>query len=124
MRQRTLAATPKKPLTPAEWLLHSIGWTLVCLAGWFLLNTALAKLFGTNELWADRLLLGTAAAAHLLIWYKAVLSTWDTVAERTEPFWLSIVSACWTGMLLLFQVACLALLFLNLIVGGNGGILG
>jgi len=62
--------------------------------------------------------------AHLLIWYKAVLSTWDTVAEQTEPFWLNIVSASWTLVLLLFQLTCLALLFLALLVGRKGGILG
>ncbi len=119
--QQILTTSIKKPLTPAEWLLHSMGWTLVCAAGWFLLNTVLIKLFDTNEVWADRLLFGTAAAAHLLIWYKAVLSTWDTVAVHTEPFWLSIVSACWTGVLLLFQLACLALLFLALLLVCDGG---
>jgi hypothetical protein len=53
-----------------------------------------------------------------------VLSTWDTVAVHTEPFWLSILSAGWTLLLLLFQLACLALLFLALLVGGNSSILG
>lgn len=124
MQQLTLIAPSKKPLTPAEWLLHSVGWTLACLAGWFVLNTMLSKLPGISEVWADRIVLGTAAAAHLLIWYKAVLSTWDTVAEQTEPVWLSLVSAGWTLVLLLFQLACLALLFVLLLVGYNGGILG
>jgi hypothetical protein len=62
--------------------------------------------------------------AHLLIWYKAVLSTWDTVAAQTEPVWLGLVSAGWTLVLLLFQLACLALLFVVLLVSINGGILG
>jgi hypothetical protein len=125
MQQLTLPAAPlKKPLTPAQWLLHSMGWTLAGVAGWLLANTALTKLFDPSETWVQGLLFGTAAATHLLIWYKAVLSTWDTVAAQTEPFWLSILSAGWTLLLLLFQLACLALLFLALLVGSNGGILG
>jgi RsiW-degrading membrane proteinase PrsW (M82 family) len=125
MQQLTLPTTSlKKPLTPAEWLLHSMCWTLACVAGWLLASTAITKLLDTNETWVEWLLFGTAAAAHLLIWYKAVLSTWDTVAEQTEPFWLSILSAGWTLVLLLFQLACLALLFVVLLVSINGGILG
>jgi hypothetical protein len=125
MQQLVLPAAPfKKPLTPAQWLLHSMGWTLASVAGWLLANTALTKLLDTSEAWVQWLLLGAAATAHLLIWYKAVLSTWDTVAAHTEPMWLSIVSAGWTLLLLLFQLACLALLFLAVLMGSNGGILG
>jgi hypothetical protein len=116
MQQLTLTAPTKKPLTPAQWLLHSMGWTLACVAGWLLASTALTKLLDTSETWVEWLLLGTAAAAHLLIWYKAVLSSWDTVAPQTEPFWLSILSAGWTLVLVLFQLACLALLFVYLLM--------
>jgi hypothetical protein len=125
MQQLTLPTAPlKKPLTPAQWLRHSVGWTLAGVAGWLLAHTALTKLLDPSETWAQWLLFGTAAAIHLLIWYKAVLSTWDTVAAHTEPVWLGLVSAGWTLLLLLFQLACLALLFLAVLVGGNGGILG
>lgn len=125
MQQLTLPVAPlKKPLTPAQWLLHSMGWTLAGVAGWLLANTALTKLLDPSETWVQWLLFGTATATHLLIWYKAVLSTWDTVAAHTEPVWLGLVSAGWTLLLLLFQLACLALLFLALLVGSNGGILG
>lgn len=124
MQQLTLTTPLKKPLTPAQWLLHSMGWTLAGVAGWLLANTALTKLLDTGETWVQWLLFGTAAATHLLIWYKAVLSTWDTVAAHTEPVWLGLVSAGWTLVLLLFQLACLALLFLALLVGSKGGILG
>ncbi|MGI4863628.1 MAG: hypothetical protein ACRYFZ_06860 [Janthinobacterium lividum] len=116
MQQLTLTAAVKKPLTPAQWLLSSIGWTLASIAGWFILTSLLSKVLDTSEVWGERLLLATAAVAHVLIWYKGVLTTWDTVAEQTEPFWLSIVSACWTLVLLLFQLVCLALLFLALIL--------
>ena len=117
MQQLTLPATPlKKPLTPAEWLRQSMTWTLASAAGWLLVSTILSKLFDTNEGWVEALLFVTAAAAHLLIWYKAVLSTWYTVAEQTEPFWLNILSASWTLLLVLFQLACLALLFVYLLI--------
>jgi RsiW-degrading membrane proteinase PrsW (M82 family) len=112
MEQLTLTAKLKKPLTPAEWLRSSISWTLASALGWLLLSTLLSKLLANNEVWADWLLLGAAAVAHLLIWYKSVLTTWETVAEHTEPLWLSAVSACWTLVLILFQLSCLALLFL------------
>ncbi|RZK24159.1 MAG: hypothetical protein EOO63_17290 [Hymenobacter sp.] len=72
-------------------------------------------------MWTHWLLLGTAAAAHLLIWYKAVLTTWETVAEHTEPLWLSFISAGWTLVLILFQLSCLALLFLALLLVCDGG---
>jgi hypothetical protein len=101
-----------------------MGWTLASVAGWLLAHTALTKLLDPSEAWVQWLLFGTAAAMHLLIWYKAVLSTWDTVAAHTEPVWLGLASAGWTLLLLLFQLACLALLFLALLVGSNGGILG
>lgn len=81
-----------------------------------LLSILLSELLDTNQIWVDWLLLGTAAAAHLLIWYKSVLTTWETVAEYTEPLWLSFVSAGWTLLLILFQLSCLALLFLVLLL--------
>jgi hypothetical protein len=121
MEQLTLTAKVKKPLTPAEWLLSSISWTLGSILGWWLLSMALSALLGASSGWADWLLLGTAAAAHLLIWYKSVLTTWETVAEHTEPLWLSIVSAGWTLLLILFQLSCLALLFLALLLVCDGG---
>jgi len=124
MQPLTLTAPPKKPLTPAQWLRHSVGWTLACVAGWLLALFVLSKLPAAHETWVATLLFGTAAVAHLLIWYKAVLSTWDTVAAQTEPVWLGLVSAGWTLVLLLFQLACLALLFVVLLVSINGGILG
>jgi hypothetical protein len=120
MEQLTLTAKLKKPLTPAEWLLSSMSWALASVLGWLLLSALLSKLLATNEVWADWLLLGTAAAAHLLIWYKSVLTTWETVAEHTEPLWLSAVSACWTLVLILFQLSCLALLFLALMLVCDG----
>lgn len=125
MQQLTLLTAPlKKPLTPAQWLRHSMGWTLAGVASWLLASTALTKLLDPSETWVQWLLVGTAAVTHLIIWYKAVLSTWDTVAVHTEPVWLGLASAGWTLLLLLFQLACLALLFLALLVGSNGGILG
>jgi RsiW-degrading membrane proteinase PrsW (M82 family) len=120
MEQLTLTAKLKKPLTPAEWLRSSMSWALASVLGWLLLSTLLSKLLTTSEEWADWLLLGAAAAAHLLIWYKSVLTTWETVAEHTEPLWLSAVSACWTLVLILFQLSCLALLFLALLLVCDG----
>jgi hypothetical protein len=123
MEQLTLTAKVKKPLTPAEWLRSSMGWTLASVLGWLLLSVGLSALLNTRSVWADWLLLGAAVAAHLLIWYKSVLTTWETVAEHTEPLWLSIVSACWTLVLVLFlfQLSCLALLFLALLLVCDGG---
>jgi len=121
MQQLTLATTVKKPLTPAEWLLSSIGWTFASVLGWWLLSMGLSALLGANSVWTDRLVLITAAAAHLFIWYKSVLTTWETVAEHTEPLWLSAVSAGWTLLLILFQLSCLALLFLALLLVCDGG---
>ena len=121
MEQLTLTAKLKKPLTPAEWLRSSMSWALASVLGWLLLSTLLSNLLDTNQVWAYWLLLGTAAAAHLLIWYKSVLTTWETVAEHTEPLWLSAVSAGWTLLLILFQLSCLALLFLALLLVCDGG---
>lgn len=121
MEQLTLTVKVKKPLTPAEWLLSSLSWTLACVLGWLLLSIVLSKLLAASSVWADWLLLGAAAAAHLLIWYKSVLTTWETVAEHTEPIWLSLVSAGWTLLLILFQLSCLALLFLALLLVCDGG---
>jgi hypothetical protein len=126
MQQLALINPLKKPLTPAEWLRQSMAWTLATAAGWLLVSTGLSELFDANEGWVEALLFGTAAAAHLLIWYKAVLTTWHTVAEQTEPFWLSILSAGWTLLLVLFQLACLAFLFVYLLLildsGNSGGL--
>ena len=116
MKQLTLNLIVKRPLTPAEWLLHSVAWTAACLLGWFVLSNALFHLLDTGQAWVEVLLFGTAAAAHLLIWQKAWLTSWDTVAAKTEPLWLNLVSACWTWGLLLFQLACLALLFVYLLL--------
>ena len=116
-----LTAKLKKPLTPAEWLRSSMSWAVASVLGWLLLSILLSKLLTTKEVWADWLLLGAAAAAHLLIWYKSVLTTWETVAEHTEPLWLSIVSAGWTLVLILFQLSCLALLFLALLLVCDSG---
>jgi hypothetical protein len=124
MQQLTLTVPTKKPLTPAEWLRHSVGWTLACVAGWFLLIKVLEKLFGTYGDWFGNTLIGTFAVAHLMIWYKGVLSSRRTVTTTTEPFWLSLASAGWLLVLILFQLACLALMFLVLIIGANGGIMG
>jgi hypothetical protein len=121
MEQLTLTAKVKKPLTPAEWLRSSINWTLASVLGWLLLSLGLSALFNSKSVWAEWLLLGAAAAAHLLIWYKSVLTTWETVAEHTEPLWLSIVSAGWTLLLILFQLACLALLFIALLLVCDDG---
>jgi hypothetical protein len=121
MEQLTLTAKLKKPLTPAEWLRSSMSWALASVLCWLLLSAIVNKLPATNEVWADWLLLGTAAIAHLLIWYKSVLTTWETVAEHTEPLWLSAVSAGWTLLLILFQLSCLALLFLALLLVCDGG---
>jgi hypothetical protein len=121
MEQLTLPTKLKKPLTPAEWLLSSMSWTLASVLGWLLLSAFLSSVLDTSQTWVDGLLLGTAATAHLLIWYKAVLTTWETVAEHTEPIWLSIVSAGWTLLLILFQLSCLALLFLALVLICDGG---
>jgi hypothetical protein len=121
MQQLTLATTVKKPLTPAEWLLSSIGWTFASVLGWWLLSMGLSALLGASSVWTDRLVLITAAAAHLFIWYKSVLTTWETVAEHTEPLWLNAVSACWTLLLILFQLSCLALLFLALLLVCDDG---
>jgi hypothetical protein len=121
MEQLTLTLKVKKPLTPAEWLRSSMGWALASVLGWLLLSVGLSALLNTRSVWADWLLLGAAVAAHLLIWYKSVLTTWETVAEHTEPLWLSIVSACWTLVLFLFQLSCLALLFLALLLVCDGG---
>ena len=126
MEQLTLTTKLKKPLTPAEWLRSSISWALASVLGWLLLSLGLSALLKTRSAWAEWLLLGSAAAAHLLIWYKSVLTTWETVAEHTEPLWLSIVSAGWTLVLILFQLFCLALLFLALLLvcddGSSGGL--
>ncbi len=124
MQQQTLAAPIKKQLTHAEWLRHSVGWTLACVAVWYLVTTALETLFGTHGAWFGTTLLGAAAAAHLLIWYQAVWSSRHTVAESTEPLWLNIASTCWLLGLILFQLACLVLVFLFLLIGANGGIMG
>jgi len=124
VEQLTLTAKVKKPLTPAEWLLSSMGWTLGSVLGWLLLSLGLSKLLSAGSDWAGWLLLGTAAAAHLLIWYKSVLTTWETVAEHTEPIWLSLVSAGWTLVLILFQLSCLVLLFLALLLMCDGVSLG
>ena len=121
MEQLTLTAKLKKPLTPAEWLRSSMSWAIASVLGWLLLSTLLSKLLATNDVWANWLLIGAAAAAHLLIWYKSVLTTWETVAEHTEPLWLSVVSAGWTLMLILFQLSCLALLFLALLLLCDSG---
>ena len=121
MEQLTLPTKLKKPLTPAEWLLSSMSWTLASVLGWLLLSAFLSSVLDTSQTWVGGLLLGTAATAHLLIWYKAVLTTWETVAEHTEPIWLSIVSAGWTLLLILFQLSCLALLFLALVLICDGG---
>ena len=124
MQQQTLPAPTRKLFTRPEWLQHSIGWTLACVAGWFILIATLGKLFDTYGDWFSKILLGITAAAHLLIWCKAVWSARLPVAQSTEPLWLSIASACWLLALVLFQLACLALLFLVLIIGANGGIMG
>jgi hypothetical protein len=121
MEQLTLTVKVKKPLTPAEWLRSSISWVLASVLGWLLLSVGLSALLNTRSVWAEWLLLGAAVAAHLLIWYKSVLTTWETVAEHTEPLWLSAVSACWTLMLILFQLSCLALLFLAAMLICDGG---
>jgi hypothetical protein len=120
MEQLTLTAKLKKPLTPAEWLRSSMSWALASVLGWLLLSILVSRLVATSEVWADWLLLSTAAASHLLIWYKSVLTTWETVAEHTEPLWLSVVSAGWTLMLILFQLSCLALLFVALMLVCDG----
>lgn len=60
-------------------------------------------------------LFGTAGAAHLLIWYKAFGSSPDA-PDTPEPFWLTAASALWTFGLLLFQVLCLLLWFLALLL--------
>lgn len=126
MEQLTLTTKLKKPLTPAEWLRSSISWALASVLGWLLLSLGLSALLKTSSAWAEWLILGSAAATHLLIWYKSVLTTWETVAEHTEPLWLSIVSAGWTLVLILFQLFCLALLFLALLLvcddGSSGGL--
>lgn len=121
MEQLTLTAKLKKPLTPAEWLRSSMRWALASVLGWLLLSLGLSALLKTRSAWAEWLLLGSAAATHLLIWYKSVLTTWETVAEHTEPLWLSIVSAGWTLVLILFQLSCLALLFLALLLACDDG---
>jgi hypothetical protein len=127
MEQLTLTAKLKKPLTPAEWLRSSMSWALASVLGCLLLSGIISKLLAISEMWTNWLLLGTAAVAHLLIWYKSVLTTWETVAEHTEPLWLSVVSAGWTLVLILFQLSCLALLFLAVMLtieGGSSGGLG
>jgi len=121
MEQLTLTTKLKKPLTPAKWLLSSVSWALGSFLGWLVLSVLLSNVLDTSQTWVEWLLLGTGAAAHLLIWYKAVLTTWETVAEYTEPLWLSAVSAGWTLVLILFQLSCLALLFLALLLVCDGG---
>jgi hypothetical protein len=121
MEQLTLTAKLKKPLTPAEWLRSSMSWALASVLGCLLLSGIISKLLAISEVWTNWLLLGTAAVAHLLIWYKSVLTTWETVAEHTEPLWLSVVSAGWTLVLILFQLSCLALLFLAVMLTIEGG---
>jgi branched-subunit amino acid transport protein len=81
MEQLTLTTKLKKPLTPAEWLRSSMSWAVASVLGWLLLSTLLSKCFGADEIWADWLLLGAAAIVHLLIWYKSVLTTWETVVS-------------------------------------------
>jgi hypothetical protein len=125
VEQLTLTAKVKKPLTPAEWLRSSMHWAIASVLGWLLLSLGLSALLKNRSVWAEWLLLGTATVAHLLIWYKSVLTTWETVAEHTEPLWLSFASAGWTLLLILFQLSCLALLFLALLLvcdkGSTGG---
>jgi hypothetical protein len=123
-QQLIVADSTKNIFTRPEWLRHSVGWTLACVAGWFMLIATLGKLFGTYGDWFSKTLLGATAAAHLLIWCKAVWSARLTVAASTEPLWLSIASACWLLGLILFQLVCLFLLFLFLVIGANGGIMG
>ncbi len=116
MQQLTLNTALGKPLTQGQWLLRSIAWTLACVVGWLAFVSALSSLLDLDDVSTKVVLLGTAGAAHLLIWYKAMLSTWDTVAPEVEPFWLTTVSAIWTFGLLLFQVICLIVWFLGLIL--------
>lgn len=111
----TLTATARKPLTPGAWLQRSIAWTLACAVGWLLASIGLANVLNTNEAPGKMLLLGTAGAAHLLIWFKALLSS-PEAADTPEPFWLTTAGALWTFLLLLFQVLCLLLWFLGLIL--------
>ncbi|WP_460557125.1 hypothetical protein [Hymenobacter daeguensis] len=114
--------TVKKSVTPRQWLVHSIGWTVGSLAGWVLLMSSLwyEQIGGTASLVMS---FGGAFITHSLIWWKAVDGSWWRHDVGLDELLAFGVAKLWLMVLLVFQIGCLFLLLslLGLLFGNSEG---
>ena len=104
-----------KPLSnPWQWLRESIGWTVSCVSGCVVLMMVGVLLVGlldapNPELWLSICLAG-AVAAHLLVWWKAVDTSWWRQATPQDDLWGLVLAKLWLMLLLVLQVGSLLVL--------------
>ena len=112
----------KKPVTAKQWLAQSLGWTVVSLMGCALVMNCLWYEHSDGLLWLI-LGFGSAFSAHLLIWWKAVDSSWWRQDAGLNELWAFGIAKLWLMILMVFQVSCLFLLLsvLGLFFGENEG---
>lgn len=99
------------PPSAGAWLRLSMAWTAACLLGCGGFNLLLRQLLPTlSEVAGSQALLASAAVAHCLIWWQAVLGG-DAIIryeERQQDFtWARLAANLWLVGLTLFQLLCL-----------------
>lgn len=116
------ALNAESPPRLSQWLTHSIGWTGGCVAAWVLLAYSLQLTFPGPE--ADALqaslLFLSFCAAHWTIWQRAISGFEAAALSNSGPApangWLDFLAAAWGFALLLFQVGCLLVVPLGILL--------
>ena len=112
--------------TPGQWLLSSVGWTATCLLGAWVVNPLTYRIIMANSAADDDsfnvvvlVALSSYCVAHSLIWWLG-LSGSSAVIEQAKKrgifSWVTLAAEVWQGVLSCFQLICLALLPLLLLV--------
>ncbi|MDO7876538.1 hypothetical protein Q5H93_17470 [Hymenobacter sp. ASUV-10] len=120
--QQAMNTRSNETLTPGQWLAGSFGWTLSILGGWTFLNSmvlvSLRNITLPYSVLAWELLIGSAAIAHVLLWWKGFAGSWGA---GTDEWLLELVARVWMAVLGLFQLFSLLLLLgaLGFISGGT-----
>lgn len=105
-----------RPRTAGEWLVGSTCWVVSGLGGWWGISVILAQYPATEACSRCFAPFGFVAVQWML-WRNAVRAGWRLLAwELTStPLWLKITACTWLGILVLFQLTCLAALVMLLV---------
>lgn len=97
-----------RPRTPEQWLLGSVGWTVLGVAGWWAAVAATPSLYDENIVVGAQL--GTLVQA--LLWGLAVPGGRALLAAEQRR-WPAVLGWCWWGLLHLALLLALGLTLLT-----------